>query len=417
MPPSPQCRRFSVLFLANRVPYGQKSVLHKIRYRLQVSTRLLWCTFTVFTVLTIVLLRHDGFSWVAKRSRPQSPALACLLKDRGREQYFEYPQDAESHFDEMHTTLAALYNFKQPHTAAGYSGPWIENVWISHFENKITNTRASGGQLRSVFGAYIPLLIPWVDLWVNANPTPYRYPPKFVQTLLSQLRPNVLYVTVSQSDSGLRGPDGEFTESEISNILVLNAGGYGHVPIPLLKNPMQTCAPLLAKNRNYFAVFPGTIVGHDPRHVREAMNESVSKFGTDYGVNIHLGLSQDWQRLLCDSRFTLCPRGFGRTSYRIAETLQMGRVPIYVYSDVPWIPYKHLFRHVGFVVHISELHTLLKKVSRISQRQLNIREQRALRLAKSHFSYEAVMSQIERFLLNEANDLRCEKLPSTIRDE
>ena len=42
----------------------------------------------------------------------------------------------------------------RPHFAAGYGGPWLENVWIDHFE-KLVFDRAPGAPpvcLREVFG-------------------------------------------------------------------------------------------------------------------------------------------------------------------------------------------------------------------------------------------------------------------------
>jgi hypothetical protein len=44
----------------------------------------------------------------------------------------------------------------------------------------------------------------------------------------------VLYITVSQNAVGITGDD-ELKMESIPNILVLSAAGYGHVPIPLLK--------------------------------------------------------------------------------------------------------------------------------------------------------------------------------------
>lgn len=38
--------------------------------------------------------------------------------------------------------------------------------------------------------------------------------------------------------------------------------------------------------------------------------------------------------------FNLAPRGFGRASFRLAEIIQIGRIPVYLYDDYPWIPYE-----------------------------------------------------------------------------
>ena len=47
--------------------------------------------------------------------------------------------------------------------------------------------------------------------------------------------------------------------------------------------------------------------------------------------------------LLCFARsFTmlnLAPMGMGRASFRLAEIIQLGRIPVYLYEDFPWCPY------------------------------------------------------------------------------
>ena len=96
------------------------------------------------------------------------------------------------------------------------------------------------GCLARTLGPWIPLSIPWVDLWVDHG---YRYPEGFVEVLQSLLRPDVLYVKVSQNDKGIVGNYELWPVP--ANLLVLLAGGYGHVPIPLIK---QT-EPLRAARR------------------------------------------------------------------------------------------------------------------------------------------------------------------------
>jgi hypothetical protein len=40
-----------------------------------------------------------------------------------------------------------------------------------------------------------------------------------------------------------------------------------------------------------------------------------------------------------NTKFNLAPRGYGRSSFRFAEIIQMNRVPVFVYDDYPWVPY------------------------------------------------------------------------------
>ena len=44
--------------------------------------------------------------------------------------------------------------------------------------------------------------------------------------------------------------------------------------------------------------------------------------------------------ILTRSAFALCPRGYGKTSFRICESLEVGVIPVYIYDD-PWIPFGH----------------------------------------------------------------------------
>ena len=62
------------------------------------------------------------------------------------------------------------------------------------------------------------------------------HPPKLFRALRRVLRPDVPYITVNQNDEGMTGKC-ELLMQDIPNVLVLSAGGYGHVPIPLFIRP------------------------------------------------------------------------------------------------------------------------------------------------------------------------------------
>ena len=121
---------------------------------------------------------------------------------------------------------------------------------------------------------------------------------------------------------------------------------------------------------------------------------------------------------------SLVPRGNGRTSFHLAETLHLGLVPIYVYSDTPWIPYEHLFPGIGFSVQLNGLPDLIKRLNDHSQQnssdfnqKLVAFEAQALAFAHSHFSILGVLQQIGLFLVSpDKSDLRCRALPLTPRD-
>ena len=372
------------------------------------------------------------------------PAISCLRRSTPELRNLTYPADAWSHYDELLRALApwlqSTPGFRQ-HGAAGYGGPWLENVWISHFQTRAAAARAAGEPLAAVFGPYVPIFVPFTDQWVHGGPyqvglKKYRYPAGLVPALLGVLRPSVAYITVSQSDNGLSG-NGELPMHRIPNVLVLSAGGYGHVPVPLLKQPEALLPRRPLAQRQWVVSYVGSL-DTSTNGLRTRMRDTVAATGCRCKVS--QGLASRWSALLSprlerlvssltggeswrgvmdDSRANLCPRGFGRSSYHLAETVQMGRVPIHIYSDTPWIPYEKRFRRsIGFATDLADLPALLRRLQRnTSDAELTRRERAISGLRVSHFTLAGVMKQVAAFMLvPHAADLQCRRLPASTRD-
>ena len=63
----------------------------------------------------------------------------------------------------------------------------------------------------------------------------------------------------------------------------------------------------------------------------------------------------------------MAPRGYGKSSFRFFEILQLGCIPIYVWDDVEWLPYKDILDYSKFCISINESHInmlpeLLRKI-------------------------------------------------------
>ena len=155
------------------------------------------------------------------------------------------------------------------------------------------------------------------------------------------------------------------------------------------------------------------------------MAGEVKRGAASEGYATLVGQSKEWRAVMADSRMSLCPRGFGRTSYHLVETLQMGLVPIHVHSDTPWVPYARLFERVGFVTSFQGLASTLRTVARLPAERLAEMEANVTRMLPTHFTMDGVMGQIRRFMLHgeagegegEGSDLECRALPKTIRDD
>ena len=250
---------------------------------------------------------------------------------------FKFPDDAEEHYRHLNSLLSPFR--KTPtHKYGSYGGPWLENIFVQHFSSKPLH----------YFNGLIPLIVTWVDneRFHSFNGTSATFE-RLHKLLNANLRPDVLYFTLSQSDLGLKqlGDDNP-------NILVFSAGGNGHIPIPLIKGN-QALNPIPPK-WGYDLAFFGTS-NQAPRNCnRSAVLQYISDNAMKkWNFKYASGKKTNWVAAMAQTKFNLAPRGFGRTSFRFVESIHIGRVPIFIYEDIPWLPYQNTpldIREYGYVL-------------------------------------------------------------------
>ena len=140
------------------------------------------------------------------------------------------------------------------------------------------------------------------------------------------------------------------------------------MPIPLLKWMPEPPAKAPMASRQHLISFVGNTM-HGPGHptLRNRMKYMLWSAAKEHNVSTKAYHGSDWRNVMVSSRMSLVPRGNGRTSFHLAETLHLGLVPIYVYSYTPWIPYEHLFPEIGFSVQLNGLPDLMKRLNDHSQ--------------------------------------------------
>jgi hypothetical protein len=177
------------------------------------------------------------------------------------------------------------------------------------------------------------------------------------------------------------------------HITVLNAGGYGHVSIPLLKQPEPALLPKIPPGERQHVVSYVGSVGGMTGSMREKMLEP--------GYYYYLG--DEWRDVTVQSKSSLCPQGVGRTSFHVFESLHMGLIPIQVYEDEdkdePWLPYGDLINNVSFTVTVSELQTFVEKLSMMSDSEVKAMEANIDDLRNVYFSFDGVLREIGKFML------------------
>jgi len=214
--------------------------------------------------------------------------------------------------------------------------------------------------------------------WTNIQVEPrFRQIQPMVQRLVDEWYPESKnrYFTVVQHDDGVmfKLPPGT---------RVYAAGGNkvtdAHVPIPLIYEDQQQRlirTPRLAFDEKDILC---SFVGSMTHPARQQMHH---KLATCKGFELHFTeqwtdtVSEEKQRRFVDitrrSKFCLAPRGYGRTSFRFYEAFLLGTVPIYIWDDIEWLPYREHLDYSKFAISIraSELDTLESRLNAIDAAQ------------------------------------------------
>jgi hypothetical protein len=268
-------------------------------------------------ILTSIPLYYGDASLQEMAEDTYRRFVPCL-KEFGLEQSaidkLKFPSDAEAHYQELLKATEKYRTGIPTHSNYDFTGPWIENHIIQKYKDKPL----------SYFRGLIPIFVQWVDIHVmSLNDTlkadssslkisqqTHGQIPQIMQRLL---RPDVLYVTVTQDAQGL----GKLTAA-MPNIIALNSGGYGHVPLPLIKGevPYQPYGDVEGSNkegRTGWKTDIGFYGNPRPRLSRHGMLAEVKRMASEQNMKISIHPSVTWERDIGHTKLNLAPRGFGRT--------------------------------------------------------------------------------------------------------
>jgi hypothetical protein len=145
-----------------------------------------------------------------------------------------------------------------------------------------------------------------------------------------------IYIVIVQHDDGplLKLP---------FNTLVFGACS-GDIPLPLIYEDITHRLEQTPRTeKTELASFVGTITTHPIR--MEMMNvledtpgiQSSSRMG--WSEKVPEEHAQRFIDSTLSSRFCLAPRGYGRSSFRLYEVMQLGSIPVYIY-DHKWCPFE-----------------------------------------------------------------------------
>lgn len=180
------------------------------------------------------------------------------------------------------------------------------------------------------------------------------------------------YFTVVQHDDGpmLRLP---------GNTIIYGACS-GNIPIALvyedLSHKLSSQNPDFFENKSILCSFVGTFT----HPVRKTFydyyhNNPNFYFSCDHSWSPRVNESkqQRYIDISRQSKFVAAPRGYGRSSFRFFEIYKLGAIPIYIWDDIEWLPYKDVidYSKICISIHINDISSLENRLLTITPEQYN----------------------------------------------
>ena len=167
------------------------------------------------------------------------------------------------------------------------------------------------------------------------------------------------YFTIVQHD------DGSFLKLPENTIVYGSCNG--DIPLPLIYEDNNKTLENIHKKSFHEKEILSSFVGTNTHHLRSIMMEKLSN-NKSFMINKRQYWSADVTKndqdnfiyTTINSKFGLAPRGYGRSSFRFFEMFKLGTIPIYIWDDVEWLPYKEIidYSKICISIHVSQIDNL-----------------------------------------------------------
>jgi hypothetical protein len=159
----------------------------------------------------------------------------------------------------------------------------------------------------------------------------------------------------------------------------------GNIPLPLIyqdtTDTLEKVTRIPFNKKKFFCSFVGSITANYVQpNVRLTMvnyfqnnNKFILNVPSGWTNSVNKSKQDTFIMITSYSRFALAPRGYGRSSFRFFEILQLGVIPIYIWNDIEWLPYKDEIDYSKFCIsiHISKINTLEQILDSINEESYN----------------------------------------------
>jgi len=226
---------------------------------------------------------------------------------------------------------------------------------------------------------YIPLF--WTAWHVNNG---YGKQKDACMRLLADIMPAGKYFTICQYDGGtLIDP---FLMDRGCVTFVCDCRVEHNIIIPLLCDPHPVKCDDSAQ---WLASFVGSFTTHP---VRKQLREM---YGTRPGFYFGQHDTNLFRNVMRGSKFCLCPRGSGITSFRMYEAIQMGCIPVYI-SDIFRCPFDDVIDWKEFCLFfkLDEIDKIEGVLRTMPKSQIEKMQQKCQEVYLRHFNLKGTCDRI-----------------------
>jgi len=277
----------------------------------------------------------------------------------------------------------ALYSVYPPYHTGEYQEEYFYRRW---YESNIKSDRK-----------YIDIF--WTNLYCNASQLNIN-PPNIQEELNNTLDWNGKYFTICQHD------DGPFEELPPDTVFFVSGGNKNFtkkVALPSICSKI----PIINYVENNHRPLLASFVGSNTHPVRQEMFRACYNHPK---IKIQIKqwnpvVSSDdfnlFANLAYQSKFTLSPRGYGRSSFRMYEAMQLGSIPVYIF-DEPYLPWEDELNYSEFCVLIDKpkIPDIVSILESYSEEDLIKMREKMKQVWESHFSLEGMFQQVVKRLPN-----------------
>ena len=235
------------------------------------------------------------------------------------------------------------------------------------------------------------LPITWTDIYVHKPHLRYK-----LQDLLNSLDKEKKYFTVSQHDDAP-------LDDLPPKTLKFSAGGNqkNGIPIPLICSSIEN---IKETKKDIFCSFVGSIT-HPARlsmlHYLKG-NSNYVLLPKNWSSNVEDEKQDLFLNVTSRSKFTLCPRGYGATSFRLYESMQLGSIPVYIYYDTPYIPFADEldWNKLSVLIHANDIINIDNILNSITVERYNEMLSYIKEIYPKYFTLEGMCDKIIKTIQN-----------------